>query len=191
MNRQVNDSLNKLERDVNPVPQSDLFSINELHNTISSLKMRKTPGPGEDGIHNIFIKNFTLAIRMIILMIMNACFEKSLFPNKWKSASIFRIPKIGKDQTLPTGYRPISLLSNLGKLLEKLLLLRLNKFVRDKNIVKNHQFGFRDNHSTTQQLIRLSKFASIGFNNDKSTGALSLDIENAFDTTRHDGSFTS
>lgn len=181
----VKKSIDKLKKNKIAIPDSELFTLNELHNVLKELKPRKAPG--EDEILNIFLKNLPLNMRKILLKLFNACLVKSYFPKFWKIASIFPIPKSGKDQSTPSGYRPISLLSNLGKTYEKLLLLRLNKFIRNNDVIKNHQFGFRESHSTTHQLIRLSKFVSLGFNQNQSTGAVSLDIEKAFDTTWHDG----
>lgn len=181
----VKRSINKLGRDKSATPASEFFQLPELQSIIRYLKTRKAPG--DDGILNIFIKNLPTNINKILIKIFNGCLIKSYFPLKWKLASIFPIQKPGKDHTTPAGYRPISLLSNLGKLYEKLLLTRLMKIIKEKNIIKNHQFGFRAQHSTTQQLVRLSKFISLGFNHNQSTGVISLDIEKAFDTTWHDG----
>lgn len=181
----VKKSINSLKKDKSSTPVTEFFHISELQYVIKSLKTRKAPG--DDGILNIFIKNLPLSFKKIFLNIFNACLKISHFPISWKVARIFPIQKPGKDFSSPSAYRPISLLSNVGKLFEKLLLIRLNKFIGDKKIIKNHQFGFREQHSTTQQLIRLSKFVSLGFNNNQSTGAMSLDIEKAFDTTWHDG----
>lgn len=181
----VKKSVKKLQKDKSSIPDSELFHLTELQIAIRNLKPRKAPG--EDGILNSFIKNLPSSFHLILLNIYNSCMIKSYFPLKWKEAKIFPIQKSGKDHSVPSGYRPISLLSNLGKLYEKLLLTRLMKAVNVKNVLKNHQFGFREHHSTVQQLIRLSKFVSLGFNRNQSTGVISLDIEKAFDTTWHDG----
>lgn len=182
---QVKKSINKIAKDKSEFPESEKFKVEEIVSIIRKLKIRKAPG--EDGILNIFIKNLPLSMIKLITNLFNSCVSYFYFPKSWKIASIFPIPKSGKDHALTSGYRPISLLSNLGKLFEKLFLIRMNKFVSEKNIIKNHQFGFREHHSTTQQLVRLSKFASIGFNNNQSTGVVSLDIEKAFDTVWHEG----
>jgi len=57
------------------------------------------------------------------------------------------------DATLPSNYRPISLLSVFDKLLEKLMVTRLCRFLEMNNILYDYQFGFRKHHSTTLALI--------------------------------------
>lgn len=87
----------------------------------------------------------------------------------------------------PSSYRPISLLSSLSKLLERILLKRLNKHIDDNDLIPNHQFGFRKAHSTTQQLYRVTRLVKMNLARHKSTGMTTLDIEKAYDTTWHDG----
>lgn len=87
----------------------------------------------------------------------------------------------------PSSYRPISLLSSLGKLLEKLFTAKLTKLCEEKNIIHDAQFGFRPEHSTTHQLRRVVKQIKDAKRKRKSTGAVFLDIEKAFDAVWHNG----
>ena len=67
------------------------------------------------------------------------------------------VPVYKKDSKLDyQNYRPISLLSNIEKILEKLMYKRLYKFLNDNNILYDLQFGFRQNFSTTYALINLT-----------------------------------
>jgi hypothetical protein len=91
------------------------------------------------------------------------------------------LAKPGKDHTSPLNYRPISLLNSLGKLFEKIILKRLNFQLRELNVIRNDQYGFKRGHSTTHALLRNIERITHGFNNNKSTVALFLDIERAFD----------
>lgn len=61
----------------------------------------------------------------------------------------------------------------------------MNDFEDENKIIINQQFGFRQHHSTSQQLMRIIEFTSLRFNEDQS-GMVSLDIEKAFDTVWHD-----
>ena len=61
----------------------------------------------------------------------------------------------GDDATNPNNYRPISLLSVFDKLLEKLMLNRLNPFLSKNNIFYKYQLGFRKNHATTHALTEV------------------------------------
>jgi hypothetical protein len=91
------------------------------------------------------------------------------------------LPKPGKDHTSPLSYRPTSLLNSLGKLLEKIISKRLNFQLRNLKIIRNDQYGFKRGHSTTHALLRSVERITHGFNNNKATVMLFLDIERAFD----------
>lgn len=101
-------------------------------------------------------------------------------------ACITVIPKPGKDLSHPSHYRPISLLSNLGKLYEAVVLLRLSKETDRLKVLPHVQFGFRPGHSTTQQLLRLMEFLTLQANEQKIVLIAALDVNAAFDKVDHD-----
>lgn len=65
-------------------------------------------------------------------------------PKNWKTAKIILIEKPGKNPNKVESYRPISLLSTMSKLFEKLLVQRLKPVISVRNLIPNHQFGFRE-----------------------------------------------
>ncbi|KAL1137830.1 hypothetical protein AAG570_009526 [Ranatra chinensis] len=75
----------------------------------------------------------------------------------------------------------------MGKILEKIILKRLNKFIHDNTLLRPEQCGFRNQHSTSHQLLRVVESITRGFNEHRSTGALFIDIEKAFDRVWHEG----
>ncbi|GFT18635.1 probable RNA-directed DNA polymerase from transposon X-element [Trichonephila clavipes] len=101
--------------------------------------------------------------------------------NNWKEAIIFPINKPGKDPHLASSYRPISHLSTIGKLTESIILHRLKNFINENNILNPNQYGFTNKLSTLHPLLRLTENISEGFQKKKSTGAVFLDIQKAFD----------
>jgi hypothetical protein len=77
------------------------------------------------------------------------CLKISYFSKEWKKANVIVINKKGKkNDGNARSYRPISLLSNLGKTFEKLIMGRLNNLSKDKNWISDYQFGFSKNKST-------------------------------------------
>jgi hypothetical protein len=93
---------------------------------------------------------------------------------------------VGKDHTLPDN-RPISLLNTISKVAEKAILLRLNKFINAKQTIRLEQFGFRSAHGTVQQVVRVADIITKGFNQNKVTSMLLIDLQKAFDTVWHNG----
>ncbi|GBP95908.1 Probable RNA-directed DNA polymerase from transposon BS [Eumeta japonica] len=105
----------------------------------------------------------------------------------WKDAVIIGIPKPGKPRDLPASYRPISLLSSLGKLYEKILKSRLSDHLFKKGLIIDEQFGFRPQHSCPQQALRLVEYISEGFKRKHKTVAVFFDVAKAFDRVWHAG----
>jgi hypothetical protein len=160
-------------------------SPEEVRGIIGFLKVTKAPGP--DKIPNTALKLLPDKAVVALTAIINASLRFCHFPSRWKSANVIFIPKPGKDLLFPQNYRPISLLSNVGKVLEKVILTRLVRATNENHVLPDEQFGFRPKHSTADQLIHVTEFISQGINQNESTGAIFLDVAKAFDTVWHDG----
>ncbi|GFT78446.1 RNA-directed DNA polymerase from mobile element jockey [Trichonephila clavipes] len=98
---------------------------------------------------------------------VNKILKFNHFPENWKEAIIFPINKPGKDPHLATSYRPISLLSTIGKLTESIILLRLKNFINSNNLLNPNQYGFTTKLSTLHPLLRLTEHISEGFRKRK------------------------
>lgn len=163
----------------------DYFKPKELLSIIKSLKNYKAPGP--DKLQNILIKKLPRKAIVMLNFIFNACLKTSYFPNEWKIANVIAIAKPIKDLTHPQNYRPISLLSALSKVFEKLILKRINAFIEQHNCIQDFQFGFRPQLSTTHQLARVTHEIKNALDLKQSTGVILFDGEKAFDTVWHEG----
>ncbi|GBP70608.1 Probable RNA-directed DNA polymerase from transposon BS [Eumeta japonica] len=168
-------------------PKDDLalVSLSEVQTLVKSLNTRKAPGL--DGISNKAIKCFSIPLLSLLVAIFNACIKNCYFPPAWKEAEVIGIHKPGKPRDLPASYRPISLLSGLGKLFEKILKTRLSDHLLGKGLIIDEQFGFRPAHSCPQQVLRLVEYVSEGFETERSTVAVFFDVAKAFDRVWHAG----
>lgn len=166
-------------------PPDFRFKVSDTISIIEALNVKKAPGPDE--ISNKVLRNVPKSTAMVLTSIYNACLSISYFPTLWKSGKIVAIPKPGKDLSDPKSYRPISLLSNIGKVFERLILIQLQAHEEKNKIFIAQQFGFRSEHSTVQQILRITEETSLGFNRNRSTGMVLLDLEKAFDSVWHDG----
>jgi hypothetical protein len=109
------------------------------------------------------------------------------WPKQLKTAEIILIPKDGKDLTEPSSYRPISLLSVIAKLYERLLQDRLNNDPLSVEWIPLNQFGFRTRHSTVQQIHRISHEINRALNKKEYCTTVFLDVSQAFDRVWHTG----
>ncbi|GFU30853.1 probable RNA-directed DNA polymerase from transposon BS [Trichonephila clavipes] len=150
-------------------------------------KLKNSKAPGIDNITNKMIKNFPFKIILIFTYIKNKILLFRHFRNEWKVAIVFPIHKPGKSKNFPDAYRPISLLSSLSKIAEHIILNRIKNHIYSTNILNPNQFGFNKQLSTYQPLLRLTEKISSGFQRGRTTGAVFLDIQKAFDRVWIDG----
>ena len=85
-----------------------------------------------------------------------------------------------------SNYRPITVCTSLGKILEKVVRDRVETFLTENKILNSKQFGFRRNHSTNHAMINLFENTLEGLDNNLKVGGIFLDISKAFDTVNHD-----
>jgi hypothetical protein len=99
----------------------------------------------------------------------------------------FKTTKPGKPANEASSYRPISLLSITSKIFAKLLLNRVRNDTDILDNVPDNQFGFREHHSTIQQIHRIVNKIAASLEEKQYCTAASLDIAQAFDKVWHTG----
>ncbi|GJQ79639.1 hypothetical protein Trydic_g16480 [Trypoxylus dichotomus] len=109
------------------------------------------------------------------------------FPSQWKLADVVMIPKPGQSHNWPQNYQPISLLPVMSKIADRIILARLREETDDLDVIPDCQLGFRREHSTTHQVLRLVEHIKEGFNRRECTGAVFLDVAKALDKVCHQG----
>ena len=124
------------------------------------------------------------AIIKPFMHICNLSFSNGVFPNDMKIAKIVPLFKSG-DESIFSNYRPVSLLPQLSKILEKLFDKRLTDFVETHNILSNSQYGFRGNRSTAMALLDFMERVGSATDNKNITLGVFIDLKKAFDTIDH------
>ncbi|UYV71775.1 hypothetical protein LAZ67_9000338 [Cordylochernes scorpioides] len=168
-------------------PQENILSMttpNEVKEVIKNLGNHKAPG--HDNITPQMTKNLPIKWIVFLAGIFNAALHLCYFPKTWKHAIIITIPKKSPVKS-PEDLRPISLLSTIGKVYERIVLRRLQSYMDSINFIIPQQFGFRKGHSTTHQLITVIDYIQIRKSHKEAVGAVFLDFTKAFDRVWHDG----
>ena len=161
----------------------DPIISNEIETEISSLQNNKAYG-----LYSCPVKLLKLAKQIIsepLARIFNQSICSGIFPAKLKCAKIVPVFK-GEDNTLPENYRPISLLSTYNRIFEKLMYIRLTKFVTKFNILYDQQYGFRSKHSTQHAILDIVNTILQNMDDRKFSCGIFIDLKKAFDTVNHE-----
>lgn len=150
--------------------------------SILLIKAKNKTSSGLDKIPMISLKNLPLQLIMDYTTIFNNCLNHAYFPERWKWAKVISIKKRGKDIADLSGYRPISLTSNISKIFEKIIKLNILDHTDKHKIIPDNRYGFKARHSTIHAINKFSSDLNRYFFNGYIIGAALLDIEKAFDS---------
>ena len=160
-------------------PSPDVFFLNQTNPKEVELKAN-----GPNSLPTKIMKECKKEKIIPLSLIIHLSFSTGIFPNRMKLANIFPINK-GDDKDNCNNYRPIALLSNISKIIEQLVHARLYFYLERNNILYQHQYGFRLNHSTTHALIAITEEIRHACDNCEYACITYLDLKKAFDTVNH------
>ncbi|KAK3099985.1 hypothetical protein FSP39_012969 [Pinctada imbricata] len=161
--------------EINPGDVTDILKI---------LKLGKANGVDEISHHMLKYTAESVSVPLCILFNLSLRLRK--FPSLWKKALIMPIYK-KDDKHLPSNYRPISLLSTVGKVFERCVFKYLYNYMIENKLFYEFQSGFLPSHSTTHQLIELYNHICINREKNEHTCLIFYDISKAFDKVWHRG----
>uniref|UniRef100_A0A3Q3AH61 Reverse transcriptase domain-containing protein n=1 Tax=Kryptolebias marmoratus TaxID=37003 RepID=A0A3Q3AH61_KRYMA len=131
-----------------------------------------------------FVKEIMSYVIKPFTYICNLSFSSGIFPDTMKIAKVIPIYKNG-EKCLFSNYRPISLLPQFSKILEKLFVIRLDTFIDKNNILSSSQYGFRANNSTSMALMELIEQITNAIDQKQYCASIYVDLKKAFDTIDH------
>ena len=159
------------------------FEFSEIENAIKDMKSGKAAGL--DGIFMEFIKNFGVKTKTWLLILFNDILFQQKLPKLFKKTKVLAVLKPAKDGSSASHYRPISLMSIVYKLFEKLLLNRLQPHL-DK-IIPKEQAGFRPSRGCVEQVLALTTHIENGFQKGLKTFVVFFDLTAAYNTVWREG----
>lgn len=181
VNEDIN-AMNTLQYSINECIFDSVYE-DEVHSIIMSLDQSKSTG--YDGIPIKVIKYCMYILTPILTRLANLIFESSIYPDSLKVQKVTPIFKSG-DRTLPSNYRPISVLPVINKIIEKLIYGRIYWFLNSNKFFYKHQYGFRCKTSTSTATVELINDISEELERGRVVSGLFLDLKKAFDTVNHD-----
>lgn len=168
----------------NTTQNNNIRSISE-EEYYETLSIGKNSAPGFDLITRGLLKKLSPKIHEYILKMYNFCILNQYIPVEWKTGIIITIPKPNQDHSKTINYRPITMLSVIGKNFENIIKKRLNHTLEDR--IPKYQFGFMQKCSTQQPLTILTNNIQTQSIEGKKSAAVFLDINKAFDSVWHKG----
>jgi Reverse transcriptase (RNA-dependent DNA polymerase) len=120
-----------------------------------------------------------------LIHIFNLSLLQGVVPDKFKIAKVIPVFKSGNPQDM-NNYRPISLLCSFSKILEKIVFIRLMKYLNNYNLLSSNQFGFRPKHSTYHPMLNILNTAMSALNKKQHMLIIFCDLKKAFDTCNVD-----
>lgn len=165
--------------------EMEIPRINEEELEVVAKRMMKKgrPAVGPDGITNVTLKTMIKAAHLEVMDLMDEYLRLGLVPKTWKEARLVLIKKIGKPECDPSAYRPLCVLNETGKFLERIIAKRIEEYVeRIGPEMSTNQYGFVKNRSTIDALMKIRKIVEGNTETGRFCLACSLNVKNAFNS---------
>ena len=177
----LTDETNSYITDESP---QDFSVISDKEIALALAELKPYSAPGWDNIPAIFLQEVSSSIIPHLNKLFNAILVLSHTPVSWKKGKVILIPKPGTNTACEGDYRPITLLPIMAKVLEKVILRRMQNEISTKNWFSHFQYAFLPGKSVNQALFQYSTKVSSALKGKQPCIALHLDIKGAFNSVR-------
>jgi hypothetical protein len=170
----IEDEVERPNREAIASPEITLEEIEQRLNAAKAWK-----APGEDGLPTAVWKQLWPVVKERILLFQTSL-ERGELPTQWRNAKMIPLKKPGKkDYTVAKAWRPISLLSTLGKILEAIIAERISYWIEERGLLPVNHFGARKQRSAEQALILLQEQIYNTWRARKVLSLVSFDVKGA------------
>ncbi|PKU49337.1 rna-directed dna polymerase from mobile element jockey- hypothetical protein [Limosa lapponica baueri] len=136
---------------------------------------------GPDGLHPRVLRELADVIAKLLSIIFEKSWKTGEVPERWRKANVMLVFKKGKKEN-PGNYRPVSLTSIPGKLMDQLILDVISKHVEEKKVIWSGQHGFTKGKSCLTNLIASYDVMTGWVDEGRAVDIVYLDFSKAFDT---------
>ena len=161
------------------------ITAKEITDAVRNLKNNKASGI--DGITNEYIKASIHLLLPVYVKIFNIIYDQSTVPSSWTTGIIKPIYKQKGNKQEPDNYRPITILSCLGKLFTAVLNARLKVYTETENFIGEDQIGFRENYSTIDGIFSLYSLIDLMKKRRKKLFCAFIDLKKCFGSIWREG----
>ena len=176
-------SILKIREHINHTETFTFMNVNEMQIETEIYNINSKKAPGVDGIPGNILKESVDIWRQPLKQLYNISIEKQQFPSKLKYANV--TPLFKKDENIDkTNYRPISILTSISKIFERLMFKQITHFVESK--ISQYLCGFRKGYNTQHALLRLIDKLNKSVDKTEKIGIFMMDLSKAFDCIPHD-----
>jgi len=161
-----------------------IISEEQTLKVLQSLNENKASG--SDGIGNKLLRNIAVSITKPLTMLFNRSLTEGKFPTQWKLANVTAIFK-KNDSSEAKNYRPVALLSCLGKIFERVVYNALYDYLISNQLLTERNSGFKKGDGTTNQLVNMMDYIYSEVDKRNDVAVIFLDISKAFDRVYHAG----
>ena len=172
---------------LDPQPENSVFFAPTTPQEIEILcrGLDSSKSAGHDGLAPGVFRSMPIEFSFPLSKLINACLEAGYFPDFLKLARVSPVFKSG-DPTQFSNYRPISVLSTVSKIFEKVIQVRLTQFLDKQGSIFEGQYGFRRGHSTFMAITDLVEKIRLAWQDGSHCLGIFIDFRKAFDTVNHD-----
>ena len=161
------------------------ITATEIKTAINRLKNNKACGP--DDILNEYLKSSIEIMLPTYVLLFNFVYNHGIVPESWSSGIIKPVYKNKGSMHDPDNFRPITILSCMGKAYTSVLNSRLSDYVNDANLIGEDQLGFRAGYSTIDGIFILNSLQALLKHRNKSLFCAFIDLKKCFPSIWRDG----